>query len=157
MTHGFFARCFNHQNPIMFHNNFEENVCTILNFASDISYVQPWWVSLVYPTCVACSPGVVIHRWSKSSWTVVFCLCLVLPCPSCQKCWVRVWLPAFLSVGLLSTLERLTWTESYLNFLLTPVLSQCGIYLMGNSGCLPFGKPAVTESCYPTYGACWLF
>ena len=28
---------------------------------------------------------------------------------------------------------------------------------MGNSGCLPRGKPAATESRYPTYGACWVF
>ena len=28
---------------------------------------------------------------------------------------------------------------------------------MGNSGCLPQGKPAATESRYPTYGACWVF
>ena len=28
---------------------------------------------------------------------------------------------------------------------------------MGNSGCLPRGKPAATGSCYPTYGACWVF
>ena len=26
-----------------------------------------------------------------------------------------------------------------------------------NSSCLPWGKPAATESCYPTYGACWVF
>ena len=28
---------------------------------------------------------------------------------------------------------------------------------MKNSGCLPRGKPAATESCYPTYGARWVF
>ena len=28
---------------------------------------------------------------------------------------------------------------------------------MRNSGCLPREKPAATESCYPTYGACWVF
>ena len=28
---------------------------------------------------------------------------------------------------------------------------------MGNLDCLPQGKPGVTESCYPTYGACWVF
>ena len=32
-----------------------------------------------------------------------------------------------------------------------------GISPMGNSGCLPQGKPAATESCYPTYFACWVF
>ena len=26
-----------------------------------------------------------------------------------------------------------------------------------NFGCFPRGKPAVTESSYPTYGACWVF
>ena len=28
---------------------------------------------------------------------------------------------------------------------------------MGNSGCFPRGKPAVTESRFPTYDACWVF
>ena len=28
---------------------------------------------------------------------------------------------------------------------------------MGNSGRFPMGKPAATESRYPTNGACWLF
>ena len=32
-----------------------------------------------------------------------------------------------------------------------------GISPMGNSGCLPRGNPAATESRYPTYGACWVF
>ena len=32
-----------------------------------------------------------------------------------------------------------------------------GIAPMGNSGCLPWGKPAAGESHYPTYGACWVF
>ena len=32
-----------------------------------------------------------------------------------------------------------------------------GISPMGNSGCLLWGKPAVTESCYPTYSTCWMF
>ena len=32
-----------------------------------------------------------------------------------------------------------------------------GISLMGNLGCLPWGKPAATELPYPTYGACWVF
>ena len=32
-----------------------------------------------------------------------------------------------------------------------------GISPMGNSGCLPRGKPDATESRYPTYGACWVF
>ena len=36
-------------------------------------------------------------------------------------------------------------------------LRDLGISPMGYSGCLPSGKPAVTESHYPTYGACWLF
>ena len=25
-----------------------------------------------------------------------------------------------------------------------------------DSGCFPWGKAAVRESCYPTYGACWV-
>ena len=28
---------------------------------------------------------------------------------------------------------------------------------MENSGCFPRGKPAATESRYPTYGAYWVF
>ena len=32
-----------------------------------------------------------------------------------------------------------------------------GISLMENSGCLHRGKPAATESRYPTYGTCWVF
>ena len=32
-----------------------------------------------------------------------------------------------------------------------------GISPIENSGCLPCGKPAATESRYPTYGACWVF
>ena len=28
---------------------------------------------------------------------------------------------------------------------------------MGISGCFPWGQPAVTESHYPTVGACWVF
>ena len=32
-----------------------------------------------------------------------------------------------------------------------------GICPMGNSGCFPQGKPAATESRYPTYCACWVF
>ena len=32
-----------------------------------------------------------------------------------------------------------------------------GIFFMGNSGCFPRGKPAATESRYPTYSACWVF
>ena len=30
------------------------------------------------------------------------------------------------------------------------------IYPTENSGCFPRGKPAVTESRYPAYGACWI-
>ena len=41
------------------------------------------------------------------------------------------------------------------------VLSQLhcpnGISPMGNSGCSPLGKPAATESRYPTSGTCWVF
>ena len=32
-----------------------------------------------------------------------------------------------------------------------------GISPMGNLGCFPWGKPAATESHYPTYYACWVF
>ena len=32
-----------------------------------------------------------------------------------------------------------------------------GISSIRNSGCLPRGKPAATESRYPTHGACWVF
>ena len=32
-----------------------------------------------------------------------------------------------------------------------------GISPMGISGCLPRGKPAATESPFPTYGGCWVF
>ena len=32
-----------------------------------------------------------------------------------------------------------------------------GISPIGNLCCLPRGKPAVTESCNPTYHACWVF
>ena len=32
-----------------------------------------------------------------------------------------------------------------------------GISPMENSDCLPRGKPAATESRYPTFGACWVF
>ena len=28
---------------------------------------------------------------------------------------------------------------------------------MGNSGCLPWGKPAATELRYPTHSTCWVF
>ena len=32
-----------------------------------------------------------------------------------------------------------------------------GISPMGNSGCFPWEKPAMTESRYSTYCACWVF
>ena len=33
-----------------------------------------------------------------------------------------------------------------------------GISTIGKfSGCFPLGKPAATDSCYPTYGASWVF
>ena len=32
-----------------------------------------------------------------------------------------------------------------------------GISPMGHSGCLPWGKPAGTQSHHPAYGACWMF
>ena len=40
--------------------------------------------------------------------------------------------------------------------LFTIVLSK-EISPMGHSGCIPWGKPAATESCYPNYNAYWVF
>ena len=47
----------------------------------------------------------------------------------------------------------------YKYILLTTVLSHCPnrISSMGNLSCLLGGKPAVTGSRYPIYGACWVF
>ena len=41
-------------------------------------------------------------------------------------------------------------------FFFSAVLSEWD-FSHGKSGCLPRGKPAATESRYPTYGACWVF
>ena len=41
-------------------------------------------------------------------------------------------------------------------FFLTSVLS-CWDFFMENSRCFPRGKPAATQSRYPTYGACQMF
>ena len=38
------------------------------------------------------------------------------------------------------------------NWLFRPI----GSSPLGNSGCFPRGKPAASESCYPTYSACWV-
>ena len=50
-------------------------------------------------------------------------------------------------------------SESLMIFYSFPLQLYCpnGISPKGNSGCLPQGKPAATESLYPTYGACWVF
>ena len=57
--------------------------------------------------------------------------------------------------------EPLGTNESFLPLCLYIFfLQQCypsGISPMGNSGCFPRGKLAATESCYPTYGAYWVF
>ena len=45
---------------------------------------------------------------------------------------------------------------TFLLFFLTTVLSR-GISPIGNSGCFPRGKPAATESRFPTFCACWVF
>ena len=42
-------------------------------------------------------------------------------------------------------------------FYCLPLYYPNGICPMGKSGCLLQGKPAATESLYPTYGTCWLF
>ena len=41
-------------------------------------------------------------------------------------------------------------------YLFTTALSQWD-FSQGNSGCLPWVKPAATESRYPNYGECWVF
>ena len=48
--------------------------------------------------------------------------------------------------------DRFTFTF----YFFTTVLSQCD-FSHGNSGCLPWGKLAATESRYPTYRACRVF
>ena len=43
------------------------------------------------------------------------------------------------------------------NFYFLQLYCPSGISPMGNSGCLPWGKPAMTHSRNPSYGACWVF
>ena len=47
--------------------------------------------------------------------------------------------------------------RKYFTFYFLRLYCPNGISPMGNSGCLPLGKPAATESRYPSYGACWVF
>ena len=64
-------------------------------------------------------------------------------------------LSLFLSLSLsLSLFLSLTF---FFFFCLLQLYYPNGITPVGNSGCLPRGKPAATESRYPTYGACWVF
>ena len=44
----------------------------------------------------------------------------------------------------------------YFFFFFNNCIVPIGISPVGNSGCLPRGKPAATQSRYPTYGACCL-
>ena len=46
---------------------------------------------------------------------------------------------------------------SFFYFHFLQVYCPLGISPVGNSGCFPRGKSAVTESRYPTYCACWVF
>ena len=50
-------------------------------------------------------------------------------------------------------LRKLVLLKSNVHRLMTCV----GISPMGNLGCLPWGKLTVTDSGYPSHGACWLF
>ena len=52
---------------------------------------------------------------------------------------------------------KLSYTHTHLPLPLLQLYCPNGIDLMGNSGCFPRGKPAATESPYPTYGACGVF
>ena len=65
----------------------------------------------------------------------------------------------FSFTNITSTFEPSLASDSKLHFLFYFLQLYCpnGISPMGNSGCLPQGKPAVTELCYPTWGACWVF
>ena len=100
----------------------------ILNHASDISYAQPWWVSLVCHTCVDCSPGVGTRPWSKSSWTAASCWCWAPPCPWCPKCWVSVSLLACLCVCLFSlSVPTVVWSDSLSAPLPCPRCSKCWV------------------------------
>ena len=46
---------------------------------------------------------------------------------------------------------------SFFYFYFLQLYCSNGISLIGNSGCLPRGKPAAIELRYSTYGACWVF
>ena len=49
------------------------------------------------------------------------------------------------------------FSSSFFFFNFLQLYCPSGISPMRNSGCLPLGKPAATESRYPSYGACWVF
>ena len=51
------------------------------------------------------------------------------------------------------------WWNDVTFFFFTTALLYCptGISTMGNLGCFPSRKPVVTELCYPTCGARWVF
>ena len=55
------------------------------------------------------------------------------------------------------TSKSLTRTSSQLSLHSTRDAIFLNFIFMGNSACFPRGKPAATESSYPTYGACWVF
>ena len=50
---------------------------------------------------------------------------------------------------------KYTHRHNLLNFL--QLYCPHGFSPTGNWGCLPQGRPAVKNSRYPTYGACWVF
>ena len=57
--------------------------------------------------------------------------------------------------------QTFEWSTSYISHISYIYIYNfyCPIRISSkeNVGCFPRGKPAVTESCYPTYGACWVF
>ena len=57
----------------------------------------------------------------------------------------------------LQKFRGLTWVGSSSRIFFLQLDCPTGISPMGNSGCYPRGKPAATESRYPTYGACCVF
>ena len=61
---------------------------------------------------------------------------------------------AMLSLSHETFLQIAPWFYSSFYFL--QLNCSNGISNMGNSGRLPQAKPAMTESCYPTYSACWV-
>ena len=56
-----------------------------------------------------------------------------------------------------TTQETLLFKKTFFFFNFLQLYCPSGISPMGNSGCLPRGKPVATESRYPSYGACWVF